>query len=163
MDFMPNVIETLMVKIGRNNPCPCGSGKKFKKCCFNKKPREQVVMVGSPEPLRGFHYDKDKMELKGLTLDGRLIEPDVTFSQSHYIGQSGKEKVITRVHDKVIPNEADLIRHLSTSFDLIIAVDTNTKVIESEAVSVTGIIHCIVDWAMGVGPQEHFDIIDKTI
>lgn len=20
----------------RNKPCPCGSGKKFKKCCFNK-------------------------------------------------------------------------------------------------------------------------------
>ncbi len=23
-------------KIGRNEPCPCGSGKKFKKCCGNK-------------------------------------------------------------------------------------------------------------------------------
>ena len=23
-------------KVGRNSPCPCGSGKKFKKCCFNK-------------------------------------------------------------------------------------------------------------------------------
>ncbi len=23
-------------KIGRNDPCPCGSGKKFKKCCANK-------------------------------------------------------------------------------------------------------------------------------
>ena len=23
-------------KIGRNDPCPCGSGKKFKKCCMNK-------------------------------------------------------------------------------------------------------------------------------
>jgi len=23
-------------KVGRNDPCPCGSGKKFKKCCFNK-------------------------------------------------------------------------------------------------------------------------------
>jgi uncharacterized protein len=22
-------------KIGRNDPCPCGSGKKFKKCCLN--------------------------------------------------------------------------------------------------------------------------------
>lgn len=22
------------VKVGRNEPCPCGSGKKFKKCCF---------------------------------------------------------------------------------------------------------------------------------
>ncbi len=21
-------------EIGRNNPCPCGSGKKFKKCCL---------------------------------------------------------------------------------------------------------------------------------
>jgi hypothetical protein len=24
-------------KIGRNEPCPCGSGKKYKKCCLNKK------------------------------------------------------------------------------------------------------------------------------
>lgn len=24
-------------KIGRNSPCPCGSGKKYKKCCMNKK------------------------------------------------------------------------------------------------------------------------------
>lgn len=23
-------------KIGRNDPCPCGSGKKYKKCCINK-------------------------------------------------------------------------------------------------------------------------------
>jgi hypothetical protein len=23
-------------KVGRNDPCPCGSGKKFKSCCMNK-------------------------------------------------------------------------------------------------------------------------------
>ncbi|WP_278336889.1 SEC-C metal-binding domain-containing protein [Dorea formicigenerans] len=23
----------LQPKIGRNDPCPCGSGKKYKKCC----------------------------------------------------------------------------------------------------------------------------------
>jgi uncharacterized protein len=23
-------------KIGRNDPCPCGSGKKYKKCCLGK-------------------------------------------------------------------------------------------------------------------------------
>jgi hypothetical protein len=22
--------------IGRNDPCPCGSGKKLKKCCYEK-------------------------------------------------------------------------------------------------------------------------------
>ena len=28
-------------KIGRNDPCPCGSGKKYKKCCLvNKEERE---------------------------------------------------------------------------------------------------------------------------
>lgn len=24
------------MKIGRNDPCPCGSGRKFKKCCIHK-------------------------------------------------------------------------------------------------------------------------------
>ena len=32
----PLVLDTLYVpeeKIGRNDPCPCGSNKKYKKCC----------------------------------------------------------------------------------------------------------------------------------
>ncbi len=29
---MPDFLRT-MPKIGRNDPCPCGSGKKFKQCC----------------------------------------------------------------------------------------------------------------------------------
>lgn len=24
-------------KVGRNDPCPCGSGKKYKSCCWEKK------------------------------------------------------------------------------------------------------------------------------
>ncbi len=27
---------TKQEKIGRNDPCPCGSGKKYKKCCEEK-------------------------------------------------------------------------------------------------------------------------------
>ncbi len=31
-----------MAKIGRNSPCPCGSGRKYKKCCALKRtPVEQ--------------------------------------------------------------------------------------------------------------------------
>ena len=26
-------IQNETPKVGRNDPCPCGSGKKFKKCC----------------------------------------------------------------------------------------------------------------------------------
>lgn len=29
------------MKVSRNDPCPCGSGKKYKKCCLAKSPEEQ--------------------------------------------------------------------------------------------------------------------------
>ena len=30
------VASVRQVKIGRNDVCPCGSGRKFKKCCIGK-------------------------------------------------------------------------------------------------------------------------------
>ena len=33
-----------MAAIGRNAPCPCGSGKKYKRCCANKAARMAVSM-----------------------------------------------------------------------------------------------------------------------
>jgi hypothetical protein len=36
-DYMPGAgIRRAGPKIGRNDPCPCGSGKKYKKCCLGK-------------------------------------------------------------------------------------------------------------------------------
>lgn len=29
----PKEAQRIVVKVGRNDPCPCGSGKKYKKCC----------------------------------------------------------------------------------------------------------------------------------
>lgn len=31
LDGMEQVVSE--IKVGRNDPCPCGSGRKFKKCC----------------------------------------------------------------------------------------------------------------------------------
>lgn len=31
--FAPPTVKRDGVKVGRNDPCPCGSGKKYKKCC----------------------------------------------------------------------------------------------------------------------------------
>jgi SWIM/SEC-C metal-binding protein len=35
LERLQNPVATIKVeqKAGRNDPCPCGSGKKFKKCC----------------------------------------------------------------------------------------------------------------------------------
>ena len=42
-----------MSKIGRNEPCPCGSGKKYKRCCAQKKDG-----VKSPLPPQGeYQYE----------------------------------------------------------------------------------------------------------
>ena len=32
-DYYPDTYIRPEPKVGRNEPCPCGSGKKFKKCC----------------------------------------------------------------------------------------------------------------------------------
>ena len=40
-----------MAKPGRNDPCPCGSGNKYKKCCLAKEEavaREQLVKAQAP-------------------------------------------------------------------------------------------------------------------
>lgn len=32
-EFNPQITQRQVSKVGRNDPCPCGSGKKAKKCC----------------------------------------------------------------------------------------------------------------------------------
>ena len=51
------------MKVGRNEPCPCGSGKKYKQCCLKK---EQVgrdglrsMMRDLPMADRFFGYDRE--------------------------------------------------------------------------------------------------------
>jgi hypothetical protein len=43
-------------KVGRNDPCPCGSGKKYKYCCMRKDQRQRRRRVASspdPQPVQG--------------------------------------------------------------------------------------------------------------
>ena len=40
-----------IMSIGRNDPCPCGSGKKYKKCCYGKL--EKMKKYASPNPMPG--------------------------------------------------------------------------------------------------------------
>jgi hypothetical protein len=36
-----------MPRPGRNDPCPCGSGKKFKQCCASKKDRLSPALIAA--------------------------------------------------------------------------------------------------------------------
>ena len=54
-------VETIRVdkEPGRNDPCPCGSGRKYKKCCFGKK------NAGTSEGGSGGIFDTIKRKLTG--------------------------------------------------------------------------------------------------
>jgi uncharacterized protein YecA (UPF0149 family) len=44
-------IGNIMGKISRNAPCPCGSGKKYKKCCLQKHAAQSIIQrASSPTP-----------------------------------------------------------------------------------------------------------------
>jgi tetratricopeptide (TPR) repeat protein len=45
------MLETAMAKPGRNDPCPCGSGKKYKRCCLEKdQAAERARAAATPSP-----------------------------------------------------------------------------------------------------------------
>jgi uncharacterized protein len=51
-DAEPEVpIHNPLRDLGRNDPCPCGSGKKYKKCCLGQA--ETETAIHSLPPLRG--------------------------------------------------------------------------------------------------------------
>lgn len=45
-----------MTLIGRNAPCPCGSGAKYKKCCLAKHEREATLRSMSSASAAGSSY-----------------------------------------------------------------------------------------------------------
>jgi len=64
------------MKIGRNHPCPCGSGKKYKNCCLNRKmtpdhsfPQRAMKDYGPPTFSGGFFK---KNPIKGIS-GARLV------------------------------------------------------------------------------------------
>ena len=87
-------------KIGRNDPCPCGSGKKFKKCCLTKS------LPATPQP----HPEKPKIRLKstidieGIRRAGRLVIAALDLVEKQLAPGLTTDAINTLVHDFTIQN-----------------------------------------------------------
>lgn len=73
--------ESMDKKVGRNESCPCGSGKKYKQCCLlNKKPglkglKATWVNKRAPDLFkRTFSEGIVKGETEGFTVEGEKKE-----------------------------------------------------------------------------------------
>lgn len=74
-------------KVGRNDPCPCGSGKKFKQCCFltkggsGVKKKLSAKWINQPQVVlpdlleRTFGSAIEKTEEKPPRAENEKIEP----------------------------------------------------------------------------------------
>lgn len=70
-----------MTKAGRNDPCPCGSGKKFKKCCGVPKARKitnaSVISSGNLSSLFQANVQKEVGEKKDISsVIGKISNPN---------------------------------------------------------------------------------------
>ena len=56
--------QAISNKVGRNEPCPCGSGKKYKNCCINKKTLPYQIYID--ESLEDYPKRKENEDQKDL-------------------------------------------------------------------------------------------------
>lgn len=61
-------------KVGRNDPCPCGSGKKYKQCCFGKESKPTYTATGQ----RKFKATVLKMPDKAQLFQGMILPSSKT-------------------------------------------------------------------------------------
>lgn len=65
-------MKTRTEKVGRNDPCPCGSGKKYKKCCLKKKEPPFVSLKKTYEKRYRIRFKND-VEIEGIRRAGALV------------------------------------------------------------------------------------------
>lgn len=64
--------DVMQMMAGRNDPCPCGSGRKYKKCCLSKHEEEQQLRsrLEQPETLSDKYFSvKEYISEAGFPLN----------------------------------------------------------------------------------------------
>ena len=93
----------LSPKVGRNEPCPCGSGLKFKKCCLGKKDGFSVKEYYHNKYRIQIKEEKDIERIRGV---GRLVMETLDLVGSAIKPGLTTEAINTLVHDFTIQNNA---------------------------------------------------------
>ncbi len=94
-------------KIGRNDPCPCGSGLKYKKCCLKKG----IVPI-SNEKIKDMYLKrfgirlKEKKQIEGIKKAGELALKTLDLVESQLRIGMKTEEIDRIVHEFTIKNGA---------------------------------------------------------
>lgn len=140
------------MKTGRNDPCRCGSGRKYKHCCRDRKPLTLTVDAstnGDPDGVVlnlatrefSFHKNGNAMPLTGC----KLI---ISYERDN---PSKGEKVISRL-SSVGPTVSYDPAKLLGGFTYLFAVDTNTRRAGDRTICAASVVFAITS-PRGVTPS----------
>lgn len=73
-----------MSKVGRNDPCPCGSGKKYKKCCIDK-PIPELEQNSFEQYLDSFWSYEVVNEMSTEEIIDKLQSIGITFEKETFL------------------------------------------------------------------------------
>jgi len=93
------------VKVGRNEPCPCGSGKKYKKCCLGEKQSAVLDMKLTYAKKYNIRL-KEKKDIEGIREAGRLVLKTLDLAQAAIRPGIKTEEINTLVHEFTVKNGA---------------------------------------------------------
>lgn len=152
-DIFERLKEFFMIQINRNDPCPCGSGLKYKKCCMNKMTsyaekqltesyfRRYRIKLKTPEDILGIK-EAGKLVVDTLKLCEASIKPGMT-----------TDEINTLVHEYTINHGAvpaplnyhGFPKSVCTSVNDVIChgIPSDRKLLEGDIVNVdvTSILH----------------------
>jgi len=92
-------------KVGRNAPCPCGSGLKYKRCCIGRDPASRESLEKFYEREYQIHLKKEP-DIQGLRRAGKLVVDTLDLAAAIIKPGLRTDDINTLVHDFTIQNHA---------------------------------------------------------
>src|SRR5579863_5356282 len=100
-----------MSKAGRNDPCPCGSGKKFKRCCLERVEADERAARQEAEREQR-KVDREAFEAARARLLEREREEERIFSAVDRLS----ERVLAHIGDGQLDEAEATARQLIAEF-----------------------------------------------
>jgi methionyl aminopeptidase len=102
----PTSMKLKPVKIGRNDPCPCGSGLKFKKCCAGKAEAALPADVSEVYAQKYRIRVKTPQDVAAIRRAGRLVVATLEMVAPRIRPGIRTDEINTWVHEYTLANGA---------------------------------------------------------
>jgi methionyl aminopeptidase len=115
------------VKVGRNDPCPCGSGLKYKKCCLGKEVQDNKD-PGASYARRYKIQLKENVDISGIRKAGRLVLDTLDLVEPKIRPGMMTDDINTIVHEFTVKNGAQPAPLNYRGFPKSVCVSVNEEV-----------------------------------